>query len=127
VKKITTILLLVIYALSAVGISLNFHYCHEQLAKVSFQNFGGQKGCACNPKDIPKDCCKDELTYQKSDNHRSVQPAQTFELISFVFNPLSSADYSAISLNKGKLNFVLNNQRRSCPEPIYLLNRVFRI
>ena len=127
-KKIITILLLLIYAASAVGISIKFHYCHEQLAKVSFQNFGGYKSCRCNPQDVPKDCCKDELKYQKSESHRTVQPLQIVELVSCPAEPPVFADYIMIPrIDKDNSSFVFHEVRRSRPEPIYLLIRVFRI
>jgi hypothetical protein len=129
VKKLLAIVSILIYSITAMGgVTLNFHYCHGQLAKVSFLNFGGQKGCGCNPNDMPKGCCKDEFKYQKSDNHRTIQPAQIAESISVPDVPPACNNYFEISLIDQDNSSLINNEvQRSCREPIYLLNKVFRI
>ena len=107
---------------------INFHYCYEKLARISFLTFGGKQGCECNPQDVPKDCCKDELKCQKSDNHRTIQPAQVAEYISFAIETPPSNNYFTIPLSdKDDPTLFTNEEQRSCPEPIYLLNKVFRI
>lgn len=128
-KKLVAILLILIYSGIALGgVAINLHYCHGQLAKISILNFGGQKGCGCNPQDMPKDCCKDELKYQKSDDHRTIQTAQIADLISFAVEPPPFAGYLILSLfDKGDPGYSTNEVWRSNPEPIYLLNSVFRI
>lgn len=127
-KKIIAILLISIYASSAVGLVINSHYCHGQLAKISFLTFGGKQGCGCNPKDMPKDCCKDEMKFQKSDNHRTGQVAQAAELSPFTAELPLTYNYSEIAFeDNDDAGRITNVAQRSCPAPIYLLNRVFLI
>ena len=128
VKKLISIFLLTIYTSIAFGITINFHYCGDHLAKVSLLNIGGQVGCGCNPGDMPKDCCKDNLIVQKADNHRVVQHVSIADFVYFsVEPPPSYSNYISTLGDDYDLDFISNGSRRSCPDPIYLLNRVFRI
>ena len=121
-------LLLTIYTGSAVGISINYHYCHGHLTKISLLNFGNKGGCGCNPKEMPKGCCKDELKYLKIDNHKTIQIAQTSEFVSLAIEPIPSNNYYPIPpIDVYHSNLNKNGIQRSCPQPIFLLNRVFRI
>ena len=129
-KKILAIFLLVIYTSTALGgVIVNLHYCNGQLAHVSLLNFGGKSGCSCDPNSMPKDCCKDKMLYNKVDNHQTVQESHNVNIISF------TADLPPLNILygptlQGCANFFdnfSNDERRSCPQPIYLLNRVFRI
>lgn len=127
-KKILAILLLIIYTSSAVGITVNFHYCQGQLAKVSFLNFEGQKDCACNPQNMPKGCCKDDLVYQKADKHNVIQAVPLVKFISFSLELTPPYNYAIIPLVKSSIpQYLKDIPKRSCPEPVYLLNRVFLI
>lgn len=127
-KKFIAILLIISYAGNAAGLAINYHYCGGHLAKVSFLNFEALKGCACNPNDMPKDCCKDELKYQKSDNHKTIQAVQIAEITSFAIeSPFCNSSFAIPLIDKDDSSPVTNEVQRSCPEPIYLLNRVFRI
>lgn len=126
VKKIVAIFFLIVYISTAFGTAINYHYCQGQLTKISILNFGGDGGCNCNPKDMPKDCCKDKLIYEKADNHRTIQTVQIIEPISF---DAESPTLDAQIIFKPVSNSVTiyNSDQRSYPNPIFLLNRVFRI
>lgn len=128
VKKLVAILLLTIYTSNAIGIAINFHYCQGHLEKISFLNFGEQKGCACNPQDMPKGCCKDNVVYQKTDKHNIVQPVSIVELISFDIESPYTNNYSFAPYGEDYISdFTINAGLRCCSQPIFLLNRVFRI
>lgn len=107
---------------------INYHYCSGHLAHIYFLNFGGKSGCACNPKDMAKDCCKDELRYEKADNHKTAQQISILNLASFSIEPLATNNYYLIPAQDDYgPDFINDGSRRSCPYPIYLLNSVFRI
>jgi hypothetical protein len=129
VKKFGAILLLLIYSSTALGATINFHFCKGHLSHISVLNIGGKAGCGCNPDAMPKGCCKDKLLVSKADNHNSIQAVYTINKISFVpelppVNNLPDLIYSTAFLNADNSQ---NSVRRSCPDPIYLLNRVIRI
>jgi hypothetical protein len=129
VKKIGAILLLLIYTSTALGATINFHFCNGHLSHVSVLNVGGKSGCGCNPDAMPKGCCEDKLISSKTDNHNSIQAVYTINKIAFApeLPPVNNLPdlilYSTTSNTDNSQNYV----RRSCPDPIYLLNRVFRI
>lgn len=128
-KKIVAIFLLFIYAGTTLGASINFHYCSGHLAHISIINFGEKAGCSCNPEAMPKGCCEDKLISSKTDNHNSIQAVYTINKISVVpelppVNNLPDLILFSTTLNTDNSQ---NYVRRSCPDPIYLLNRVFRI
>lgn len=129
-KKVGAIFLLFIYTGTALGASINFHYCGGHLAHVSVLNFGGKTGCSCNPDAMPKDCCKDELLISKTDNHNSSQVSYILNNISFVADLPPFDNLHNLLLNSGGFNadnFYTTHVKRSCSDPIYLLIRVFRI
>jgi hypothetical protein len=129
VKKLWAIFLLIVYTSTALGASVNFHFCNGHLAHVSVLNFGGKTGCSCNPDAMPKGCCKDKLIYSQTDKHNSNPASYTISSISFVpelppvTNLLDLGLYSPALNSDNSYKYV----RRSFPDPIYLLIRVFRI
>ena len=125
-KKIAAILLLTVYVSTAFGTAINFHYCNGHLTNVSILNFSGPEGCNCNPTDMPKDCCKDKLKYEKADNHNIIQALQISELTSFAFEPPLEYIYDSNKVIEASVTINPPDQR-SHPAPIFLLNRVFRI
>ncbi len=128
VKELIVIFLITVYTATAFGVAINYHYCSGHLAHVSLLNFGGKSGCACNRKDMAKDCCKDELRYGKADNHKPAQQISILRLTSFSIELPAENNYTLIpALDGYGSDFIMNDVRRSCPDPIYLLNRVFRI
>lgn len=126
-KRLLAILFLTIYISTAFGTAINFHYCGKRLANVSLLNFGASGGCACNPSNKPMDCCENDLLYQKADNHETVQPVLTPE-IAPLFTAASLFIHFEVRVKKCTRSEIISDFfRRCCPEPIYLLNRVFRI
>lgn len=129
-KKLGAIFLFFIYNSTALGASINFHFCKGHLAHVTVINFGGKAGCSCNPEAMPKGCCKDKLLVSKADNHNSIQAYHIANVISFAPH-LPPVNYlQNLILNSGSFsvdNAYTKYVRRSCPDPIYVLNRVIRI
>ena len=128
-KKLFAIFLILIYTSTALGMSINYHFCKGHLAHVTVLNFGGKTGCSCNPEAMPKGCCQDKLLYSKVDNHKSIQASYTINAISFIphFPPVT--DLCNFNLQAGNSNSdsFYKYVRRNFSKPIYLLIRVFRI
>jgi hypothetical protein len=129
VKKFGAILLLLIYTNTALGASVNFHYCSGHLSHISIINFGGKTGCSCNPEAMPKGCCKDKLISTKADIHDFIQAVCTINKISFVPELPAVNNLPDLILYSNTLNGdnSRNYVRRSWPDPIYRLIMVFRI
>lgn len=128
-KKIGAIFLLIIYTSTALGAAINFHYCSGHLAHISVLNVGGKTGCSSNPDTMPKGCCEDKLLYSKTDKCNSNPASYTISSISFlpeippVHNLFDLGLYSSVIKADNFYKYV----RRSCQNPLYLLNKVFRI
>jgi len=62
VKKVFSIFLSVIFLASAMGLTINSHYCGKKLSSVSIV----AQGCCCKEKTpMKKGCCKNEIKYVK--------------------------------------------------------------
>lgn len=135
-KKVTAIFFLIIYSSIALDLTLNFHFCDNHFKKISVLNFGGKTNCSCNDHAVPMPCCKDKAPYckdklyaAKSDNHITAQQSTLQKNISFTLKPI------AVIEDMANFNFRNNSSiclptpvnKRSCPTPIFLLNRVLRI
>lgn len=128
-KKLSAIFFLIIYTSPALGAAINFHYCSGRLSHISVLNFGSNTGCSCNPKDMPKACCKDKLLYSKVDNHKTIQASYTFKIILFTpdLPPVNELHNLVLHRDRYDSDNFYSYIRRSSPQPIYLLIRLFRI
>ena len=126
VKKLIAIFLLTVYTATAFGVPVNYHYCNGHLALVSFLNFGGKSGCSCNKDAMPKGCCKDEMHYKKADSHKTVQESYTINTVSFTpdLPPVSNLHDRVLQGGSYDSDLIIDRARRSCSEPIYLLNQL---
>ena len=128
-KKIVAIFFLISYSSVGLGIAISYHYCGGSLTKISVLNFGGHSDCSCNGKDMPMDCCKDQLHHAKADNHKTVQQAAAQNVISFTLQLPPIKTYTDDLSDSNNLNNYSSSlsHKRSWSPPIFLLNRVFRI
>lgn len=129
VKKVAAIILLIVYTSTALGVGVSIHYCQGYRSHISFLSFGGKSPCACSSDAMPKDCCKDELLSNKVDNHKVVQASYTVDTISFTpdFPPVNDLHHNQISQECGHNSDNFSPRDWRSPNPIFLLNRVFRI
>ena len=73
-KKIFSILLLVLYTTSSFAITINVHYCGGKYSGLSLADFGGAVHCSCGQHDSSHTgCCSDKTICAKTDNHKTVQ------------------------------------------------------
>lgn len=128
VKKSLAIFLVLLYASTALGTIIDFHYCKGNLARISILNYGGISGCCCYPKNMPEDCCKDQIQFEKADTHETVQQVALLYFSSISAELPAGDNYHITPFQSGYTARLKNNSTlRSCPQPIYLLDRVFRI
>ena len=125
-KKILAIFLLLVYAASAFGIAVNYHYCNGHLTNVTVVNLGNHN-CNCNPDGSSEGCCKDKMIYLKGDNHKSSQ-------ISFIPSQTNFAGdvpaYTSLFSYKeffSEPTLLYHFVKPEYPQPIFILNSVFKI
>jgi hypothetical protein len=128
VKKLIAILFFSFYGGNTIALSVNYHYCDGRLAVISFLNFPEKKSCGCGPENMPKDdCCKDELKFQKNDNHRIIPPNDV--TVAEISSTGIASPYRYFVPGKDRCRLAYKNFeiRRGFQEPIFLFCRVFKI
>lgn len=127
-KKLLAILVMLLYIVPAVGVNVSAHFCGGY--PVTESSSKEQKSCFCGSKSMKKSCCKNKQQLLKIDDtqQNSELPVQKFS------NPF----YAVFSIPAELASVIFTSytnaigQRLPKPpslyrEPIYLLNRVFRI
>jgi len=127
-RKTGVIFLSVLYFLVATGITMNLHYCGGKLKDISF--FQTKEDGCCGNKKKSKGCCKEKtLVYKVKSIHKTV--AKTTIPNTSVKHFL--ANYVVLDFTCDKPSIKLyalldcNAPPFLDPEPVYLLNRNFRI
>ncbi|MBU2045866.1 MAG: hypothetical protein KJ712_03945 [Bacteroidetes bacterium] len=121
-KKLLAVFLLIAYSAAASGVTLNYHYCGEQLSNVSLINFSNKVVCLCNPDMMPKGCCQDKVVYHKTDNHKNLLNCYDFNKLTtsgYLTPATDHQNYSLSSVNYD-LNYPNNRVRHSKPLAIFL-------
>ncbi|HET9431664.1 MAG TPA: hypothetical protein VFO70_10840 [Chitinophagaceae bacterium] len=127
-KKSIAIFLVLLYASTALGTVIDFHYCKGNLARISILNYGGISGCCCYPKNMPEDCCKDQIQFEKADTHETVQQVALLYYLSIPAKPHVGNNYHITPFQNGYTSRLMNESvSRTCSELIYLLDGVLRI
>ncbi len=76
-KRVLSLLLMLLYVGSISGATFDMHYCGGSLQSVSFSGFG-HTGCCCENKEMknPESCCKDKVIVVKcGSEHNQIHSA----------------------------------------------------
>ena len=130
-QKLTSILLLISYFNTALAVGIDIHFCGGQIADIKIIGFGHAH---CNfPKgSMPKNCCKNEFLFCKSDNHKAPAVTAVIAPGTFIKAPVRLPDYISplpvIDFEKDN-NTIYNHCRfKYKPNyPLFILNEVFLI
>jgi hypothetical protein len=125
-KRTLVAILSIIYFCISSGFVMSAHYCMGKINKVNVEIIPSEN-CICGKK-ATKGCCKTESTFVKlADIHQAtyadVSIASPFHIV-----PLAYTNYNA---TVASINIILARNNHSpptiSPQPIYILNCVFRI
>lgn len=128
VKKVFSMVLLIVFLMSNIGVTVSMHFCGGLLNSIDIFTFNGHS-CKCGKKAMEKNCCKDKTTFLR------------------VKNDLANANQINYKIACPKLIAVFATQTINIPSaqcqyatanfyhpplfkpktPIYLLDRVFLI
>jgi hypothetical protein len=122
-----SIFLLIVYTSTAFGVAVNYHYCDNYLFKISILIFRGNNGCIHNQKDLPMSCCKDKPHYQIPFNHNIIPSLSVTGLFSLFQNQYPLQNNLFEFKDGNNYDIITFHNRRSYPQPIYLLYNVLRI
>ena len=107
VKKLVVILLLIVYAGSAIGTTINMHYCMNKISDWSFSSKKKDKCAKCGMSN--NGCCKDEKKEIKiSSDQQKAEYAQNvkFHIGAFINNQFTSPNNNLFSFNKSYLSYL---------------------
>jgi hypothetical protein len=127
-KKLSIILIMLVYGLSSSGMSVNLHFCCGELDDISFSN---QKEKSCRKDDdafSKKRCCDNKhLEFKlKADQEPSAKWIQAYK-------QLTSPAFTAISYRLWQPQHQPVNELATGPPlavstlPLFIKNQVFRI
>lgn len=129
-RRLFSILLLVVYTTLICGFTLNLHYCGGKLDSVAL-SLSEKHSCSCGSKTMKKNCCKNKTIHCK---FNAEQKSQHFTLI---YNSAIKYNLCTFSLFQNMFNsdFYLSNKIESShsppflvsSNPSYIVNRVFRV
>jgi hypothetical protein len=133
-KKSISILFFLTYLNVALGTSIDCQYCCGKLVNFKLSNISISKA-KCGRFDISmrSGCCKNEIHYCKTDNHKSPvvlaikAPETLIKTPVFLINSLNSFPF--VEMNH-VISILYLRQRRSDGEPacsLFISNRVLRI
>ena len=130
-KKVLSILFLLVYINTALGIGIDFHFCQSKIVDVKLAGLS-HAHCNCPVGSMPKDCCKNELHFCQTDNHKTQADATLLTKISIIKMPLLFPDYisSFVIADYTSQKDQFYNYYRFKYKPtnqLFILNNVFRI
>jgi len=74
-KKLSAILLSVLYLVLTTGISLNIHYCGGKIESVSF--ISEVNSCCCESNEMQNNCCKNKQLFIKFESDQKLISCNT--------------------------------------------------
>jgi len=107
VKKLVVILLLIVYAGSAVGTTINMHYCMNKISDWSFSSKKKDKCAKCGMSN--NGCCKDEKKEIKiSSDQQKAEYAQNvkFNLGAIIIHNFTTLTKNLFLINKPFLAYL---------------------
>ncbi len=130
-KRIFAITLIFIHLFSAVGFSINVHYCGNHK---SYSFYGIEVGtiCGCDHEDNQhnKDCCKDKKVEVKAQKKENISNKVISLNHTLLFDPTPLPTYffkARISLEQTNSFTAYTGHPPNHSPPLYLLNRAFLI
>jgi hypothetical protein len=128
-KRLIAILFFVIYAATAFGMTIDFHYCQGKLIKSSILNLSEAPTCCCleMAKPMSDDCCNDEIKIFKADNHKTVSGIVAMSSIQYALIPPVPHLLITHSSLQTQPSIISYCSVKRNPDRIYLLYRVFRL
>jgi len=101
VKKLVVILLLIVYSASAIGTTINMHYCMNKISDWSFSSKKKDKCAKCGMSN--NGCCKDEKKEIKiSSDQQKAEYTQNvkFNLGAIIIHNFTNPTKNLFSINK---------------------------
>lgn len=127
-KKVTAILLLLLFLIANSGVAVSLHWCGGKLASIDFFA-DGEHNCKCGKKAMKPNCCKDKTIHLNASDELAKTSHFAFKIATtkFLFAFLAPTEF----VPSAKFKYVVSDFYHPPPfkpkNPIYLLDRVFLI
>ena len=128
-KKFFATILMLLYLIPAIGVNVSAHFCGEELASLSHA-VARETKCFCGSRETKKPCCEDKQVKIKIDDNQQKAELLTQKFsnpfhIQFTIPAVLEIPY--VFKSAEPFNYSYYNPPNRYKQPIYLLNRVFRI
>ena len=125
-KRLLIFIIAITYFCISSGFLISVHYCMGKVSKATIE-ITSSKSCVCGNKEM-KGCCKTESKFIKlSDNHQAIYAdVSIISPFHIVPNFYTISNTTVVNSNI-KLAFNTHSPPIVSPQPIYILNCVFRI
>ena len=125
-KKLSLILLLIVYGLSSTGMTLNFHYCCGKLKKVEFSTVPVECGMKAYHGDKKKCCDKNQVELKVKADQKITEAEKNAFKTTTLSGSFSDLSFSHLANDKYLVPSIF------APPPLfnhhlYLLHCVYRI
>lgn len=137
-KRIISLIIMVLYLFPAVGLTVSTHYCGGKLADVSLFGSKTKMNCVCgamaskNKVHVKRKCCEQVIYSLKLENQQLKQPALDFKSPESGILEEKHFDFDyirnrVIVPSKVALSYAPNLPPGRYKEPIYIQNDSFLI
>lgn len=119
---------MVFYLVPALGFSITTHFCAGELADVSF--YSDDNKCICGAEKMDSGCCSSTTTFVKIKDSQTKSASTEINFVKSLTKIFYTFPYSIIkisSISKTAFSSFGSPPNISIDDPIYILNRVFRI
>lgn len=127
-KRASAILLIVFYLIPALGFSITTHFCAGELADVSF--YSDDSKCVCGAEKMNTGCCSSTTTFVKIKDSQTKSASTNINFVKSLtklFYTYPSSIIKTSSVSRTDFSSFGSPPDISVDDPIYILNRVFRI
>lgn len=129
-KRITVILLMLLYLVPSIGLTVSAHHCGGKIASYSLRLLDLGEKCPCGKKPMKKDCCKEEakifkLKSEQQKSHQLLVKVFTSPPVQPIVSTIIAFGYTNPSPTFGLVSNLPPPD--DLKHPLYLRHRDFRI
>ena len=130
-KKIVATICLFCYTASAIGLSLSFSFCNNELTGVVFSKTAEQSRCCCGDE-VENECCElTTISTQTTNEHYRFESAYEFKKVDntcpTAYLPLQNSPFSYTQYSLENTTLLRPPAIITAQEPLYIVHSVLLI
>lgn len=129
VKKLTVLILALLYIVTTSGVTINMHYCMGEFVQMNFSHNKDNNCSNCGMKETEsKGCCENEQKILKIDKEQKVTiaaqlPIATYYVLILTFFEITYGHFTALVKEHTHITALLRGRNL----PLFIINCVLRI